>query len=168
MYSKRLRAYKKIGYKLFHDPKIKQPETQGFIYDIDNYFEACKDDLINANNEVIICSPSVRVSKINKLIELMKSVQERGVRITIITWDMDSDKYGDTGLHAALLDDLRSYGFDVVVSETVSEHFSIIDKSIVWYGSVNFLGREDVEDNLMRIVNTSVANELLEIAFTVN
>ena len=98
----------------------------------------------------------------------MKSVQERGVRITIITWDMDSDKYGDTGLHAALLDDLRSYGFNVVVSETVSEHFSIIDKSIVWYGSVNFLGREDVEDNLMRIVNTSVANELLEIAFTVN
>ena len=168
MYSKRLRAYKKIGYKLFHDPKIKQPETQGFIYDIENYFETYKDDLINANNEVIICSPSVRASKINKLIELMKSVQERGVRITIITWDMDSDKYGDTGLHAALLDDLRSYGFNVVVSETVSEHFSIIDKSIVWYGSVNFLGREDVEDNLMRIVNTSVANELLEIAFTVN
>ena len=32
----------------------------------------------------------------------------------------------------------------------------------------NFFGREDVEDNLMRIVNTSVANELLEIAFTVN
>ena len=29
---------------------------------------------------------------------------------------------------------------------------------------MNFLGREDVEDNLMRIVDVELASELLEIA----
>jgi len=52
----------------------------------------------------------------------------------------------------------------VLCFETVSEHFAVIDKSIVWYGSMNFLGREDVEDNLMRIVDVELASELLEIA----
>jgi hypothetical protein len=57
-----------------------------------------------------------------------------------------------------------NYGFDVMYSDTVSEHFAIIDKSIVWYGSMNFLGREDVDDNLMRIKDIEVASELLEMA----
>lgn len=94
----------------------------------------------------------------------MKSVQERGVRITIITRYMDYDKYNDGSIHAALSEKLINHGFDVLCFETVSEHFAVIDKSIVWYGSMNFLGREDVEDNLMRIVDVELASELLEIA----
>lgn len=38
---------------------------------------------------------------------------------------------------------------------------SVIDESIAWYGSVNFLSREREEDNLMRIESQSVAQELL-------
>jgi len=101
---------------------------------------------------------------VNQLIGIMKSVQERGVRITIITRHMDYDKYNDGSIHAALSEKLINHGFDVLCFETVSEHFVVIDKSIVWYGSMNFLGREDVEDNLMRIVDVELASELLEIA----
>lgn len=93
----------------------------------------------------------------------MKSVQKRGVRITIITWHMDYDKHNDGSIYAALSEKLINHGFDVLCFETVSEHFVVIDKSIVWYGSMNFLGREDVEDNLMRIVDVELASELLEI-----
>ncbi|WP_220432722.1 TOTE conflict system archaeo-eukaryotic primase domain-containing protein [Solobacterium moorei] len=164
MYSKRLRAYKKIGYHLFQEFKPDLSNSHGFIYDIDNYFETFKIDLVNAKKEVIICSPSIRASKVNQLIGIMKSVQERGVRITIITRHMDYDKYNDGSIHAALSEKLINHGFDVLCFETVSEHFAVIDKSIVWYGSMNFLGREDVEDNLMRIVDVELASELLEIA----
>lgn len=36
---------------------------------------------------------------------------------------------------------------------------------MVWYGSMNFLGKEDVEDNLMRIADGKIASELLELTY---
>jgi hypothetical protein len=77
---------------------------------------------------------------------------------------MDYDRFNDGSIQIALSEQLMNYGFDVMCSDTVSEHFAIVDKSIVWYGSMNFLGREDVDDNLMRIEDIEVASELLEMA----
>jgi len=34
----------------------------------------------------------------------------------------------------------------------------------LWYGSINFLGKEDAEDNVMRVINPEAAEELLESA----
>ena len=63
-----------------------------------------------------------------------------------------------------LLDELRSSGFDLRLVDGLTEHFSIIDKEILWYGSINFLGKEDAEDNVMRVINPEAAEELLESA----
>ena len=49
--------------------------------------------------------------------------------------------------------------------EDYCDHYCIIDKEIVWYGSMNFLGKEDSQDNLMRICSKSIAGELLEMTF---
>ena len=43
---------KKIGYHLFQECKPDLSNSHGFIYDIDNYFETFKIDLINAKKEV--------------------------------------------------------------------------------------------------------------------
>ena len=37
----------------------------------------------------------------------------------------------------------------------------MIDEKIVWYGSMNLLSRDDVEDNIMRLESREVAEELL-------
>ena len=42
-------------------------------------------------------------------------------------------------------------GVQVNVKEKLSLHASIIDKSIVWYGSVNYLGYNAEDDNAIRI-----------------
>jgi len=41
----------------------------------------------------------------------------------------------------------------------------VIDNEIVWYGSMNLLSREDVNDNIMRVVSKRIAAELLELTF---
>ena len=43
----------------------------------------------------------------------------------------------------------------------------MIDDEIVWYGSVNLLSKEDIEDNLMRVCSKEIAAELLEMTFGV-
>lgn len=163
MYGKCMRAYKQIGYRIFQKEYSAGKEGQGFIFDIDSYIEPFHRDLINAKKEIIISSPWLRAGKIKEIIRLLQSVQERGVRVIILTWKMDSEKYGSSDARAYLLDELRNAGFYLRLLEDLVEHFSIIDKKILWYGSVNFLGKEDVEDNLMRVINPKAAEELLEL-----
>ena len=45
------------------------------------------------------------------------------------------------------------------------EHFAVIDKKIVWYGSVNLLSNAKEEDNLMRVKSKEIAQELMESGF---
>lgn len=45
------------------------------------------------------------------------------------------------------------------------EHYAVIDNEIVWYGSMNLLSKDDVEDNIMRVVSKKIAVELLEMTF---
>ena len=43
---------------------------------------------------------------------------------------------------------------------------AIIDKDIVWYGAVNALGYATEEDNVIKVVDNKLANELLEVLLT--
>ena len=59
--------------------------------------------------------------------------------------------------------ELRERGIEVQCSENLSVQCAIIDKSIVWYGSIHFFCYNTEENNVIRIADSSIANELLEI-----
>ena len=56
-------------------------------------------------------------------------------------------------------------GINIVQAEERSVNCTIIDKSVVWYGNINFFGYNDKEASAMRLADTSVANELLEVIY---
>jgi len=49
--------------------------------------------------------------------------------------------------------------------EEACEHFAVVDQKIVWYGNMDFLSKEDMEDNLMRVVSEDIAAEIMEMTF---
>jgi len=59
--------------------------------------------------------------------------------------------------------ELQKYGIEVLCDENQSGQCAIIDKSTVWYGNINFFGYNTEDNNVMRINDSSVANELLNI-----
>ena len=67
-------------------------------------------------------------------------------------------------LHDELIRAMQLVGINVITRTEVEECFAVIDDEIVWHGGMNLLGKADVWDNLMRIRNSQVATELLEIA----
>lgn len=102
------------------------------------------------------------------MLYLVKSRQEAGVQITVITTEPDSAIYGNADVLYGLIKMMRESGIVVKTKEEVEERFAIVDDELVWHGGVNLLGKEDMWDNLMRIRNKQVASELLEIAFGSN
>ena len=61
--------------------------------------------------------------------------------------------------------DLTDIGIDVIHKNDLSIQCAIIDKSIVWYGNINFFGYNNEDNNVMRICDTSIASELLNVIY---
>lgn len=164
MYYKRIKAYKQIGYDVYAGETNQKQETSS-IFDIDNYAEVYKRDLIEANSDIIISSPVISGSKVDELIDLLREKQQSGIRIRIVTWKPDMYGFGDSEYWMELQERMRKNRFEMNLVENYCQHYCIIDGEVVWYGSMNYLGKEDSEDNLMRVCSKEIAAELLELTF---
>lgn len=164
MYAKRLKAYKQIGYELACGLQIGK-QTVNAIYDWDNYSTYYHKDLLGANNNIIISSPIISGPKVYELINLLKEKQMSGVQITIVTWAPDSYRFGDAAYWMQLHEDMRQAGFYIKTVEESCERFAVIDQEVVWYGNINLLSKDKVDDSIMRILSKEIASELMEITF---
>ena len=161
-YKSRLTAYKKLGYQVLSDPMSKQQQVNA-IYNRRDYSEAFERDLVEANSEIVIASPGLIRSKIERLISLVKPRQEAGVLVTVITLDPECEGFEDTIELHILIDEMRQNGIFVRLTEEESEHYAVIDRKLVWHGGMNLLGKADVWDNLIRVESVQAAGELLEM-----
>ena len=160
MYAKRLRTYKRIGYTLC-TADTPQKQTADAIYDSDSYRPIFEQDLREAAASVIISSPTLSRKRVEQLLALVRPGQENGLKVAVITWHPDVYRYGKDEHRLALLESLRTGGCEVRFAQDNCLHFAVIDETVVWYGSMNLLSRDDVEDNIMRLESREIAEELL-------
>ena len=81
----------------------------------------------------------------------LSSLAANGVEVALYTREENDDTCR-----------LQNQGISVITINHLSLHAAIIDKSTIWYGSVNILGYHSVEDNLIRFRNPEIATNLLE------
>lgn len=164
MYAKRLKAYRQIGYDICGGPKSRK-QTANAIFDCDNYFETYKNDLLQADKNIVLSSPVISGAKVYELISLLRDKQVAGLEITIVTWESDSYGFGDAAFWMQLHEEMRQAGFYVKTVEESCEHFAIVDQEIVWYGSMNLLSKSNAEDSMMRVQSKKIAMELMGLTF---
>lgn len=167
MYVKRLKTYKQIGYELAGSLQTDKQMVNA-IYDGDNYSENYHKDLLDANKNIIISSPAISGTKVYELINMLKEKQMSDVQVTIVTWDPDSYGFGDAAYWMQLQEDMRKAGFYIKTVEESCERFAIIDQDIVWYGNINLLAKDKVDDSIMRVRSREIAGELMELTFGYN
>ena len=163
MYAKRLRTYRKTGFSIWTQ-ELQPKQIINAIFDSVNYTEKFEQDIVESEKMVVISSPDIRQDKIDRFLLLITKRQEVGVKVTVITTDPEDITYGKSDVCYELIRAMQLVGINVITRTEVEECFAIIDDEIVWHGGMNLLGKADVWDNLMRIRNSQVATELLEIA----
>ena len=164
MYAKRLKAYKQIGYEICSGLHCEKQKANS-IFDGENYREVFEKDLLEAEQRIIISNSVISSKKIYDLVAMLKEKQERGVEVTIITWQPDDYRFGDAAFWMQLHEDMRQAGFFIKTVEDSCENFAVIDQEIIWYGNIHLLGKEKAEDNIMRVRDEKIAAELMELAF---
>lgn len=166
MYQKRLATYGKMGYEtrttLDNKMELKKFNT---IYSHETYKERYEQDIINATKEIFISSPGMNKQKVMKMLKLLDKPQLAGVEAIVITLPSEEYVGKQKIVTEQLVESLKSSGVSVKTLKEMHEHFAVIDREIVWYGSMNLLSREREDDNLMRLHSKEIAQELLEIYF---
>jgi len=145
---------------------VGKKQTTNAIFNSNDYYDIFEQDLVEAEHEIVISSPDISHNKVERFINIMKARQEKGVKVTIITENPDNKLTGNPVYLLELIQQLRGVGMNVGFMDNVNEHYAVIDKSLVWHGGMNLLGKADVWDNLIRVKDAGAAAELLEISFS--
>lgn len=140
MYRRRIKGYAAIGYK----PKS-QPVDKGLFAELEE-----------PDTQSTFFDGKSFVSVFKKDIVAAKR--------SIVIASPDNQSHVSSPLNR-ILTDVSARGVEVVIKTTQSCRCAIIDKKLIWYGSINYLGRNTMNDNAMRFEEPSIASELLDVVY---
>ena len=152
MYRKRLKGYASIGYRIRNNEAFDSlfPITD-VIYDGQNFESPFISDLSKAKQSVVVSCPNVKIGRHSQIADRLVDLTANGIEIVLYTKDENDNTIR-----------LQHQGIFVIYNDHLSLHAAIIDKSTIWYGSVNILGYRSLEDNLIRFKNPEIAPNLLD------
>lgn len=155
MYHKRLKGYVSIGYgkcttKHFpHHKKVGQ-----FLYGKETYKEPFMSDLLSAKHSVVFSVPQIKFKYKPAIMTTLANLINNGVEVAI---HIKNDGYNEV--------EFKSAGIEVICDHEQSILCAVIDKAIVGYGNIYFLGFNPDDSNIMRIVDAKVADEMIDALY---
>ena len=163
MYRKRLKGYSVIGYRvLSKDCQTLFDVTEGLqsspheeqIFNGITFCQPFIKELKASRQSIVISSPKLYHMERNKFVNILKELQRDGIEVAILTLTENGQS-----------DYLRRQGLFVKIVPELSLCSCIMDKSSVWYGSINILGYPTEEDNIIRIKDIRLAEEFLDVIY---
>lgn len=132
------------------------------LYDETTFYSALNKDLEHCKKEVIIESPYITTKRINSLLPILSKLTKRGVRIVINTRNPidHEDRYRLQAEEAIA----RLRELNVLILFTGGHHrkLVILDRSIVWEGSLNILSQNDSCEIMRRIESEELTEQLIK------
>lgn len=144
----------------------KQPTAgDGFldsqIYDQNGFYDVFIKDLKRAQKEIIIESPFISSKRLGKLIPILQMAVNRGVRVIINTkppHELDFEQRHHTEQGIAKLQDIGA-----LILYTGGHHrkLAIIDRSLLYEGSLNILSQNDSCEIMRRMQSAQLVSQMI-------
>lgn len=148
-------------FSLLHRPEPPAELLTSTLYNEDTFYTAFQKDLYNCRSEVIIESPFITNRRVSQLFGVLEKLKQHKVRIAINTRDPeehDSEYMRHEAREA--LSTLQHIGIHVMFTESHHRKLAIIDRHIIYEGSLNILSQNNSREIMRRIESTGLAWEL--------
>jgi phosphatidylserine/phosphatidylglycerophosphate/cardiolipin synthase-like enzyme len=132
------------------------------LYNEDTFYAAFEKDLKNCHSEVIIESPFITNRRVSQLLGILEKLKERRVRVTINTRDPEehNDNYMREEAHSAL-STLQYSGIHVIFTESHHRKVAVIDRRILYEGSLNILSQNNSREIMRRTESAQLAWQMI-------
>lgn len=152
MYRKRLKGYASVGYGVPMPIDKNNVSKQELIYNGKTFYESFCKDLLTIKHSIVISCQKIKYKYTPRILSQLRDLMVDGIEVVVRVREQGYSE-----------NELQEYGIEVLCDESLSVQCAIIDKSIVWYGNINFFGYNTEDNNAMRIIDLSIANDLLDI-----
>lgn len=151
-------------FKLF---KKKQPSAQALftseLYDETTFYKKFVSDLYNCKEEVIIESPFITISRMKTLLSEFESLLSKGIKVYVITRN-PSEHNEMLALQAeAIIQVFEDIGVQVLLCKgNHHRKLAILDRKILWEGSLNILSQTKSREIMRRIPEKTVTHQMFD------
>jgi len=111
--------------------------------DTNLFFDSLQRDLALASERVVIFSPFIAPRRLERILDWLQPLIDRGIRVTAIT------KSDDELDNPRLIDELIRAGVKVLQRHGMHEKVVLIDRHITYVGSLNTLSNNGRSDEIM-------------------
>jgi hypothetical protein len=131
------------------------------IFNQSTFNAAIEADFANAKETILIFSGFVTPSRVAKLGDLLRLKIAQGVKVRCVTRPPKLNGTMDPARSKSALDALERIKCVVDCRARIHEKVVLIDKEIVWHGSLNVLSHTHrTDESMTRVVNTGLAKAL--------
>lgn len=131
------------------------------LYSHETFHKAFSRDLGICKRELIIESPFITKNRMSVLMPLLRKLRQRDVKIVVNTRHPDEH---DNGYDKQALDaiaDMQAIGIKVLYTKGHHRKLAIIDRRIVWEGSLNILSFNDSCEIMRKIESEAAAEQMI-------
>lgn len=131
------------------------------LFDHNDFYPAFVRDLSNCTKEVIIESPFITRKRMAHLLPTLRRLRAREVKVVINTRHPDEhdDLYTVQAFEAVA--QLQSLGILVLYTGGHHRKLAVLDRAIVWEGSLNILSQNDSCEIMRRITSKALAEQMI-------
>jgi phosphatidylserine/phosphatidylglycerophosphate/cardiolipin synthase-like enzyme len=132
------------------------------LYDQDTFYPAFLKDLANCHSEVIIECPFITNRRLKTLLPILEKLKARKVRIAINTRDprTHDEGYSQDDAREAI-SKLQYMGVQILYTGNHHRKIAILDRSILYEGSLNILSQNDSCEMMRRVVSVPLAWQMV-------
>jgi len=130
------------------------------LFDEKSFYNRFTQDLFEAKKEVIIESPYLTIPRVRSLKPIFELLNKRGVEVFIVTkYPKEQDNVMAEQAEACIryFEDL---GAQVLLCEGHHRKLAMIDRKILWEGSLNILSQTHSREFMRRIEDKETTDEM--------
>lgn len=145
--------------RLFLRPDL----SSSILHDEHTFYQAFIRDLKRSKREVIIECPFITSTRMEILLPIFKKLLNKGVKIHIVTRDpVEHDEFYRYQATNEILMCCELGIRCTLVKGNFHRKLAIIDKTVIWEGSLNILSQTRSKEIMRRIVSGKLARKLLK------
>jgi len=132
------------------------------LYDERSFYAAFTRDLARCKDEIIIECPFITARRIVALIPSLRAALTRGIRVVVNT--KSPSEYGDIAWAEEVsfaIESLQKAGVEVLFTGGHHRKLAILDRSILYEGSLNILSQNDSCEIMRRIHSPGLAMQMI-------
>ena len=160
--SQAFRAYLKRRDDAIKPEESQEEQAVSRLFNEKTFFRAFIQDLLKVKKEVIICSPFVTKFRSEFFKQTLEKLRKRNIEVFIFTRPIEEYDLLQRAQATSAINDYKELGANIFCPPgNIHEKVAIIDREILWEGSLNILSQRESREMMRRITDNDVAKQVM-------